>query len=204
VAANAAVLLLFAFVPPAFGILARALHPGLGNPELALPTVLMKDVPPVIGALGLAAVVSAEVSTIDALLFMLATSLSQDLYRRFVAPGAEDARILRVARITAVGAGALGVALAIAAPSVIGALTIFYTLLSVSLFVPVVAGLGSRTVGTMEALCAIVGGVAAVLAVQIGGLRVLGAPPVLAGLVASVAVCVALTLARGRWLRPRG
>jgi Na+/proline symporter len=35
-----------------------------------------------VGALGLAAVFSAEVSAADAVLFMVATSLSQDLYKR--------------------------------------------------------------------------------------------------------------------------
>ena len=50
------------------------------------------------GALGLAAVFSAEVSAADAVLFMLATSLSQDLYKRFVNPAATDRQVLTVAR----------------------------------------------------------------------------------------------------------
>ena len=40
----------------------------------------------------------------DAVLFMLTTSLSQDLYKRFVSPGATDQRVLRVARWTALAA----------------------------------------------------------------------------------------------------
>ena len=36
--------------------------------------------PPAVGALALAAVFSAEISTADAVLFMLATSGSRDLY----------------------------------------------------------------------------------------------------------------------------
>src|SRR5206468_7635080 len=137
VGANAVVLLLFAFLPPLLGNAARALHPGLVNHELALPTVLMQDMPTLLGTLGLAAVVSAEISTADAILFMLATSLSQDLYRRFPRPDASDAQVLRVARLAAVAGGMLGVGLAIVAPTVIDALTVFYSLLSVSLFVPV-------------------------------------------------------------------
>ncbi|PYQ17682.1 MAG: sodium:solute symporter, partial [Acidobacteria bacterium] len=109
VAAQAAVLLVFAFMPPALGIVARALHPGLPTHELALPTVLMRDLSPLVGTLGLAAVVSAEVSTADAILFMLATSLSQDLYRRFHRPDASDAQVLRVARLAAQAEGMLGV-----------------------------------------------------------------------------------------------
>ena len=75
---NALALLAFAFVPPLLGMIARALHPALGSAQLALPTLLVQDMPAAAGALGLAALFSAEVSTADAILFMLATSLSQD------------------------------------------------------------------------------------------------------------------------------
>jgi SSS family solute:Na+ symporter len=61
------------------------------------------------------------------------------------------------------GAGA-GVAIAVVVPTVIGALSVFYTLLGVSLFVPVVAGLYSRRIGVPEALAAIAAGVTFVLA----------------------------------------
>ena len=44
--------------------------------------LLMHGVPAVVGAIGLAAVFSAEISAADAVLFMLTTSLSQDLYKR--------------------------------------------------------------------------------------------------------------------------
>jgi solute:Na+ symporter, SSS family len=52
--------------------------------------------------------------------------------------------VLRVARLAAVAGGAGGVASPSNWRSIISALTIFYTLLSVSLFVPVIAGLYTR------------------------------------------------------------
>ena len=197
---NALVLLLFAFVPASFGMLARALHPGLDNPELALPTLLTQNLPPLVGGVALAAVFSAEVSSADAILFMLATSLSRDLYRRFVDPGASDARVLRVARIAAGVGGAAGVAIAIVSPTVIGVLSIFYTLLSVSLFVPVVAGLYLRRVGTPEALTAILGGVTLVVALHTatGGRGVGPLSPAMAGLLAAAIGCAAVAFVRAR------
>ncbi|HEX9726673.1 MAG TPA: sodium:solute symporter family protein [Vicinamibacteria bacterium] len=167
VAANGMVLLLFACIPPLLGMIARVHHPDLANHELALATVLVHELPLAVGTLGLAAVFSAEVSSCDAILFMLSTSLSQDLYRRFVNPRARDARVLQVARFAAVGGGVLGVALAIVIPTVILALTAFYSVLSVSLFVPIVAGLHSRRAGTLEALAAIGAGIAALAAVHL-------------------------------------
>ena len=92
---------------------ARRSFPQLAEPELALPMVLMHGVPPLVGALGLAAVFSAEISAADAVLFMLTTSLSQDLYKRFVNPSADDRRVLSVARWTTFVSGLFGVVLAI-------------------------------------------------------------------------------------------
>ena len=204
VAANGLLLLLFAFVPVILGMVARALHPDLPNHELALPTLLVRDLPPVLGALGLAAVFSTEVNTADAILFMLSTSLSQDLYRGYVKPTATDDEVLRVARIAAVAGGTLGVLLAVVSPSVIGALSIFYTLLGVCLFVPMMAGLYVRRAGTPEALAAIAGGVTVMLAVHLGtggrGFRLVS--PAMAGLIASTAACAAVLAVRRRRAAP--
>jgi SSS family solute:Na+ symporter len=161
---------MFAAVPPLLGIIAHAFAPGLANHELALPTVLMAALPPALGAIGLAAVFSAEVSSADAILFMLSTSLSEDLYKRFVKPGASDRQVLTVARWAAIFGGGTAVALALGLPSVIGALSVFYTLLGVSLFVPVVVGLHSRKPGTPEALAAIGAGVAVAVAARLAGI----------------------------------
>jgi SSS family solute:Na+ symporter len=172
---------------------------------MALPTLLLHDLPPVVGALGLAAVFSTEVNTADAILFMLSTSLSQDLYRRFLKPEATDAQVLRVARRAAVAGGILGVLLALVSATVISALSIFYTLLSVCLFVPVVAGLYARRAGTPEALAAIVGGVAVVAAAELG--RRSGAAwfgplsAAQAGLLASAAACAFVAIARRAYHR---
>ncbi len=163
---NAVALAAFAFVPALLGMAARSLRPGLANPELALPALLVDVLPPWIGALGLAALFAAEISTADAVLFMLATSLSQDLYRSFLRPAADDAELLRVGRRAAVAAGALGVALAVALESVAGALKAFYGLLTVALCVPFLLGLFTRRPTALHARVAVVGSVATALAGQ--------------------------------------
>lgn len=188
---NAAVLLVFACMPPLLGMIARSVEPGLDNPELALPTLLMDVLPPAVGALGLAALFSAEVSSSDAILFMLATSLSQDLYRRYVDPDASDRQLLTVARRAAVTGGILGTALAIVAASMASVLQLFYTLLTVSLFVPVLGGLYTRRVGPRDAMGAIAGGVGSFVVVQVlaTGERVLGMTPAMIGLLGALLGC---------------
>src|SRR6185503_9043546 len=111
---NALGLFVYAAVPALLGIIARGRFPDLTPANNALPMVLMYLLPPAVGALGLAAVFSAEISASDAALFMLTTSLSQDLYKRFVNAAASDAQVLLVARCTTVVAATLGVGLAIA------------------------------------------------------------------------------------------
>ena len=195
--ANSLALFVFAFLPPIIGLCARALHPHLANHELALPTVLVSDLPPFLGALGLAAVVSAELSTADAVLFILATSLSQDLYKTFINPAASDRQILRVARGAALIGGALGVFVAIKASTVVGVLTLFYSLLAVSLFFPVLFGLFIPRAGRTEAYAAIIAGVAALLLSRqlTGGVGYLGlAPPTIGLLVSGLAAGLALLI----------
>ena len=58
------------------GVIARSQYPGLMNHELALPTLLMHSLPPLAGGLALAALFSVELSSADAILFMLTISPS--------------------------------------------------------------------------------------------------------------------------------
>lgn len=157
----------FACIPVFYGIAARAAGLSIDNPNLVLPTVLATELTPVVGALGLAAVFSAEVSTCDAILFMLATSLSKDLYKRFLNPAATDRQVLTVARIAAFAGGIGGVLLALQVKTIVDALQIFYSLLGVSLFVPVLAGLLWRRGGAPEAIASIAAGIGVLLFVRI-------------------------------------
>jgi SSS family solute:Na+ symporter len=149
---------MFGFLPVLFGISARLTHPGIADPNLVLPTVFIEQLPTALSALALAAVFSAEVSTCDAILFMLSTSLSQDLYRRFLKPDATDRQLVRVARLAAIVGAVGGVLLALRLPTVTSALGIFYSLLSVTLFVPVLGGLFVARATTRDALASVVCG----------------------------------------------
>jgi len=202
---NAAGLLLYAPVPVLMGLIARARFPDLPNRELALPMVLMHGVPPIVGSLGLAAVFSAEISAADAGLFMLTTSVSQDLYKRFLNPSASDRRLLAVTRFAAVVCGVAAVAIAIASPSIVDVIGLFYALLGVSLFVPLLAGLYSRRAGTPEALASIGVGVASMLSVHFstGGRGAGGFSPALVGIAAAAAAFSIVFVSRIRGYEPQ-
>jgi solute:Na+ symporter, SSS family len=198
VGVNALFLMLYALVPVLLGMAARVLHPGLPNAdrEMALPLLFIHDLPFWVGALGLAAVFSAEVSASDAILFMLATSLSQDLYKRFVNPSASDRQVVAVARGASVIGAVAALAVAMLSKSVVDALGFFYTLVGVSLFVPIIAGLYLRRPKAPDALAAIAGGIVAAGAAQLwnGGKAIGFFTPAMCGLAAAAAACAVVTI----------
>ena len=93
VGANAIALMIFAFLPVFLGMAARALFPGIEARDQVLPTLLLHGLPVWLGAAALAAVFSAEMGACEAVLFMLSTSLSQDLYKRVVNPQATPGQV---------------------------------------------------------------------------------------------------------------
>ena len=87
---NAVVQFGFAFLPMILGMCAYAAFPDLKNPELALPTAMKELMPFGVAALALAAIFAAEVSTADAVLYMLSSSIANDLYKTFFKPDISD------------------------------------------------------------------------------------------------------------------
>lgn len=199
VALNAVALILFSFIPTLLGMAGRAAIPGIDDPNLVLPTVLLQLLPAWLGALALSAVFSTEVDTCDAVLFMISTTLSQDLYKRHWNPRASDETLLRVARMAAVLGGGLGVILSIYLGTVSQALLLFYAILVCTLFIPIVIGLLTTSGGAPEALAAILAGVSTLFLV---GFALESPPrwldPTLSGIAASgAAFLLVLLLRRG-------
>jgi SSS family solute:Na+ symporter len=196
---NAVAKALFAFVPAVFGMAMRAVEPGLGNSELALPRLTTDLLPPWLGAFALAALFAAEVATADAVLFMLSTSLSRDLYQAVLRPGATDAELLRVGRMAAVVGGAGGMAFAVVLPSVVSALMLFYGIMTAALFVPLLVGLLSSRPRAVHARVAIAASVTVFVAGTLAG-RVLPEGTEVASWVPSVAaMALALLVFATAW-----
>lgn len=187
----------FAIIPALFGMAAVAAFAQLGNAEFALPAVILKLVPPWLGLWALAAVFSAELSATDAILFMLSTSLAVDLYQAFLNPKVTPRGLLGVGRATTVCAGVVGIALAIVLPSVISAVTIFYAILAVALFVPFMLGLYWPRMSAAAAIASIAAAIVAFLVAYFSNARhTVGVfPPALIGIAAGFAVAIATSIA---------
>ena len=188
VGVNAIALMTLAFLPVLLGLSARVLFPGIEVRDQVLPTLLLQGLPVWLGALALAAVFSAEVGACEAILFMLSTSLSKDLYKRIVNPNATPDQVLRVARVAAFIGGSAGMLLAIfVVKEIIDALYVFYSIVGATLLMPVVGGLFVKSATTRDALTSIIVGMAALLTMQYGTDRTGWLNPNLWGLMGSAA-----------------
>jgi SSS family solute:Na+ symporter len=196
VALNGVALLAFACLPMLIGLVARTLHPGLPRQDMALPTVLAENVPSWVGALALAAILSAELSSADAVLFMLSTSGARDFYKGLFRPAATDGEVLRMARILAVCGGAIGFLLTFVFDSVVSALTMFYSIMVVTLFTPILGGLYLPRGGRWGAVAAMLVGVATLFVTHLatGGAGYGWAAPHFLGLVAGTMAYVVLAV----------
>lgn len=160
------VMLAFSVLPAILGMAAAAVSPGLVSRELALPFVMKECLPFWASALALAAIFSAEVSAADAVLYMITSSFTKDLYKAFIRPDISDEQLLKSGRVVAVVAGAIGITLAIMLPNIITALSIFYTLMSVSLTAPLLFGLFSERPGVAAAFVSATAGIIATVVLQ--------------------------------------
>ncbi len=97
---------------------ALVLYPDLEDREIGYPLLMVQFLP--VGVLGLvvASLVAAFMSTVSTLINWGASYLTNDLYRRFVNPGATQKRLVAVGRVASVVITALGAIAAFYADSV--------------------------------------------------------------------------------------
>ncbi|MFC6733842.1 MULTISPECIES: sodium:solute symporter [unclassified Haladaptatus] len=178
------------------GLLAVVLLPNLGDPELALPRLILEITPAGISGLILAGFVSAMMSTADSTLLASSTLFTNDIYKRFINPDASDETYTRVSRLFIIGLGAVMVFAAIQIGNVVQALILAYDLLTGAIFMPIFgAFLWSRATwqGALSSIC--VSSVVVVSALWMYGFG--SNLPIIYGLVASAIVYVGVSLVTG-------
>jgi SSS family solute:Na+ symporter len=175
------------------GMIAAVAFPGLEDEQMAFATVVVDLLPAGVSGIVLAGTLSALMSTASGTLLASSTLLSHDIYRRFVATKLSEAEFLRATRrIT----GALGIAIigtALLIQDVIVALDIAYTLLSGSIFIPILAGFFWKRATAMATLVSIVtSAVASSVAMAVWGPG--SSPPILCGMGTSLLALVVVSV----------
>lgn len=181
---------LFAVVPAIAGMAARVIFPDL-DPSVGVVPALINDVLPVWAAgILIAALISAVLSTADALLLAAVSNISKDLLGRTrwwkAMPPLQTSRLLTVIL------GALGLVFTLMVPNIITVLTMAFTMYGSGVFVSFMLGLFSRFGGRWSALGSIIVGAVFGLLGILGLLAIPHVPTIVLGVGASLVAYVAI------------
>lgn len=183
----------------AIAVFGRALYPTgevAANPSEIIPYTARHGLPAVLGALLLGAVFAKVISTASNFLFSPATNLINDVFVRYVSPGASDKRVLVVSRVAVVLLGAWALYQAVYAQSILDKMMWAYTIYSAALTPVVLAAFYSKRVTAWGAVAAIGGGTVVTLCWDLPAVKALF-PPLVADLDAifpALIVAVALMI----------
>jgi SSS family solute:Na+ symporter/sodium/proline symporter len=149
------------------------------HPREIIPFTARNGLPPLMGALLLGAVFAKVISTASNYLFSPATNLVNDVFVRYIAPGASNKRVLIISRLAVVLLGCWALYQAVYAESILQKMLWAYTIYSAALTPVVLAAFYSKRVTAWGAVAAIGAGTVVTLAWDVKGLRDLF-PPILA------------------------
>lgn len=165
-------------VPFALGITfmgmgAAALFPGI-LPEEAFPVLVRHQLPPLMGGLVLAGLVSATMSSADSCVMSSSTILTFDIINRFK-PSLSQRQLLIIAKCGIVLLGVLALLLALALQGVINALLFAYTVYTGGVIVPVLFGFFKNRLRLTwtGAMASVIGGGMAALVSKLAAIKYL-------------------------------
>lgn len=181
---------LFAVVPALAGMAARNLFPGL-DPTVGVVPALISNVLPVWAAgILVAAIISAVVSTADALLLAAVSNISNDFLLYVPSIKNSPQQQLLWSRNLTIGLGLLALGFSLLVPGIIEVLTIAFTMYGSGVLVPFIFGLFTRFGGRVAAFVSMaVGAIVALLGLT--GVVTIGVlPPVIVAVGVSIATYV--------------
>lgn len=181
-------------------LVAVILFPALPTGDLAMPMIARSVLPATLGAVLLAAVTAAMMSTVDSLLIVAGSALSHDIYQTLIDPDASPKRKMWVDRLGVVSVGTVPVLLLLSGVGegelVQFIVLLFTALMAASFFMPVVGGVLWRRATREGAAAAMIGGVFATFLWK--GLGSPNIDPVLPGFLTSAALLIGVSLVTPR------
>ncbi|MEM9362049.1 MAG: sodium/solute symporter [Bacteroidota bacterium] len=145
------------------GLVAMVLFPNLPTGDLAMPMIAKAVLPTFVGTIMLAAVTSAMMSTVDSLLLVAGSALSEDIYQNLIRKKASKSKRLLVARIGILIVGIvplISIISGFAEGELIQFIVILFTaIMAAGFFTPVVGGILWKRATKQGAIAAMVGGV---------------------------------------------
>ena len=155
-------------------IVGRAVYPeladqtsivGRGASESVILYIARHGLPPLVGAILLAAAIAIVLSTGNTFLLVPSTNVSRDIYERFVNPGATEAQKLNVQRVFIVLFGGLGLLLLTQFETVLAMALYAYSLVGASLTPALLAAFLWKRVTPEGGVACIAGGLGTILSI---------------------------------------
>lgn len=173
-----------------------AVFPSLPAGDLAMPLIAHALLPPVLGAILLAAVTAAMMSTVDSLLLVAGSALSEDIYNNVLYPNATKEKKLLIARfgIFIVGLAPLILILCgIGEGALIQFIVLLFAALMASSFcIPVLGGVLWKRATKEGAIASMIGGVSVTMLWKVFGLPFID--PVVPGFICSLLLMIFVSL----------
>ncbi|MGA9068766.1 MAG: sodium:solute symporter family protein [Terracidiphilus sp.] len=141
------------------------------HPREIIPYTARHGLPAVLGAVLLGAVFAKVISTASNYLFSSSTNLIEDVFVRYMTPGASNKRVLIVSRLAVVLLGCWALYQAIGDESILKKMLWAYTIYSAALTPVVLAAFYSKRVTAWGAVAAIASGTAVTLAWDLQGVK---------------------------------
>lgn len=124
------------------GVLARPVIPGIEIGDKVMPMLTLKVLPPFLAGIVLAAPMAAIISTVNALLMLVSSTIVKDIYLNFIKPNAKDQEIKRISFLVTAIIGIIVIVVSLRPPDLLVWLNLFSFGGLESVFVwPVIFGL---------------------------------------------------------------
>lgn len=148
-----------ALLPYLDGAIARVLHPGLASPDLAIPTLTKYVLSPWGGAVFLAGVIAAGMSTFASVLIITSSAVVRDFYEKGLNKKLSERREILYSRWSSVVVGLISLLIALRPPALILVLTAFaWAVIASTTLWPLLLGIYWKGATRLGVLASMAGG----------------------------------------------
>ncbi|MDR1730729.1 MAG: sodium:solute symporter family protein [Synergistaceae bacterium] len=192
---SAALLIPLACLPPIIGMYGHAVFPDLQAGSV-LFNVILNGLNPIFGALFIAAIIAAIMSTADSQILGVTANIVHDIYQNTLNPNASEKSCRYLSLVVAVATGAVSMFVALSFTTIIGLLSFTYSILVAGMLVPVLGGYLWKGATGQGATAAMITGVVVLF---LGRYEILPVPyPQLVAAIPALVVLVAVSLVTGK------
>lgn len=155
-------LAIISIIPPLSGMAALALSSNpqeiIASPRTAIPKLIMTVFGPIVGAIFIAAILAAIMSTADSLLTAATSHIIRDFYFKFINPKASDKYMLKLSILSTIAIGIFALITALTVKGIIELLIYSYDIYTAGVFIPLVLGLKWKRANKEGALAGMIAG----------------------------------------------